>query len=85
MDNYPPSKRTQAAHKLLRIAILIATGLLVGGGSIISQESKSTRDIGRTLQLVGYAVFAALICFFFGAHVRFFRMRHSFIPTSRKV
>ncbi|CAH0053687.1 unnamed protein product [Clonostachys solani] len=85
MDNYPPSKRTQAAHKLLRIAILIATGLLIGGGSIISQDSKTTRDIGRTLQLVGYAVFAALICFFFGAHVRFFRMRHSFIPTSRKV
>ncbi|VUC36210.1 unnamed protein product [Clonostachys rosea] len=85
MDNYPPSKRIDMAARMLRIAILIATGLLIGGGSIISQDSKSTRDTGRILQIVGYAVFAALICFFFGAQVRFFRMRHSFIPTSRKV
>jgi hypothetical protein len=85
MDNFPPSKRTVAAHKVLRIAIIIATGLLTAGGSIISQESQSTRNTGRILQFVGYAIFAALIAFFFGAHVRFYHMRHSFIPTSRKV
>ncbi|CAG9983615.1 unnamed protein product [Clonostachys byssicola] len=85
MDNFPPSKRIDQATRALRISILLAAILLTVGGSLISQPSQSTRDLGRILQLVGYAIFAAVIAFLIAAHIRFWSMKQSLIPTSRRV
>jgi hypothetical protein len=85
MDNFPPSNRIDQATRALRISILLAAALLTAGGSIISQQSQSTRDLGRILQLVGYAIFAAVIAFLIAAHIRFWGMKQSLIPTSRRV
>lgn len=85
MDNFPPSNRIDQATRALRISILLAAALLTAGGSLISQPSQSTRDLGRILQLVGYAIFAAVIAFLIAAHIRFWGMKQSLIPTSRRV
>jgi hypothetical protein len=85
MDNFPPSKSTVKLTKAVRISVLIAVALLSSGGSIISQDDENVRKTGRILQLAGYGLFAALLIYLIGALARFWSMRRSLTPCSRRV
>jgi hypothetical protein len=85
MDNFPPSKKTVLLTKAMRISVIVAIALLSSGGSIISQDDENVRKIGRILQLAGYGLFAALLIYLIGALTRFWSMRRSLTPCSRRV
>lgn len=60
---------------------MAAVGLLIAGGSILA----TSPNLGRILALVGYVLFAFILCGLVGIEVYLWRQRKRFIQSSRRV
>jgi hypothetical protein len=81
MDNFSHVPSMPKIVKLMRLSFVPAIGLLAAGGGIVSTQP----NLGRILTLVGYALFAALLCTLIGIELYLLRISSTLIPSSRKV
>ncbi len=66
--------------KGIQLSFIPAVALLSTGGGLIS----SSPTLGRTLALVGYVVFAVILCVLVAMKLYFLTLRSTLLPSSRK-
>ena len=81
LDNYSHNPWSDRIALGLRLALVVAIGLISAGGGLYSSD----RSTARVLSLVGYIIFSVMLAILVAMELYFFMKRSELIPTSRKV
>ncbi|KAK3056265.1 hypothetical protein LTR09_002772 [Extremus antarcticus] len=79
-DNFSDRPMFHRIVKGIQLSFIPAVALLSTGGGLIS----SSPTLGRTLALVGYVVFAVILCVLVAMKLYFLTLRSTLLPSSRK-